>query len=282
MKDPGRRENSITTIPFGVWQQIWKIWKKLDASEIYPRRINAKKVLTTQKYDEFIFPLADGTSKLSGRDHEFREPTPRREPTVRREDFSRELHGEPGECQPAESTDDAEARANFWSIQGDFICRHHNEPRVQLYVLKEETLPIPLKYIDVARSTHTDLDVCFKKNVPTITGMPIRKDICHTLGKDSQSSPCCSRNLQSDMWSGRDWQRFKRLPDRVVHVQKNGRKLVKPLRIEKKRWWAKEKPKLDNARTLRRIYFIDPDEGEYKFLKHARKIGKTHGTSHAL
>ena len=31
-------------------------------------------------------------------------------------------------------------------------------PRVQLYVPKEET-PIPLKYIDVTKSTHTDLDV---------------------------------------------------------------------------------------------------------------------------
>ena len=39
--------------------------------------------------------LADGTAKLSGRDYEFRESTPRREPTVRSEDFSRELHGEP-------------------------------------------------------------------------------------------------------------------------------------------------------------------------------------------
>ena len=74
---------------------------------------------------------------------------------VRSEDFSRELHGEPEESQPTESTDDAEARADFWSIRGDFICRHHNEPRVQLYVSKEETLPTPLEYIDVTRSTHT-------------------------------------------------------------------------------------------------------------------------------
>ena len=28
------------------------------------------------------------------------------------------------------NTDDAEARADFWSIQSDFIYRHHNEPRV--------------------------------------------------------------------------------------------------------------------------------------------------------
>ena len=41
------------------------------------------------------------------------------------------LYG-PGGPQPTESADDAEARAAFWSIQGAFIYRHHNEPRVQL------------------------------------------------------------------------------------------------------------------------------------------------------
>ena len=46
-----------------------------------------------------------------------------------------------GESQPTEPTDDAEARADFWSILGDFICRHHNEPRVPLYVPMEETFP---------------------------------------------------------------------------------------------------------------------------------------------
>ena len=49
--------------------------EKLDASVNYPRRINAKEVLITQKRDEFIFPVADGTAKLSGRDYDFREPT---------------------------------------------------------------------------------------------------------------------------------------------------------------------------------------------------------------
>ena len=124
--------------------------EKLDASEIHPRRINAKEVLIRQKDEELIFPIADGTAKLSGRDYEFRVPTPRREPTVRSEDLSGEILGESGESQLAELTDDAEARADFWSIQGDFIHRHHNELRVQLYVPKEETFPIPLKYIDVA------------------------------------------------------------------------------------------------------------------------------------
>ena len=39
--------------------------EKLDASEIYPRRINAKELLISQEGDEFIFPVADGTAKLS-------------------------------------------------------------------------------------------------------------------------------------------------------------------------------------------------------------------------
>ena len=64
-----------------------------------------------------------------------------REPTVRREDLSRELQGESGESQPADTADDAEALADFWSIQGDFIYRHHNEPRVRLYVPRKKHSP---------------------------------------------------------------------------------------------------------------------------------------------
>ena len=153
----------------------WWIWEgdiliadsqdleKLDLSEIHPRRLYAKGVLITHKGDEFLFLVAECTAKLSGGDYKFREPTPRREPTVRSGDFSRELQGEPEESQPTESTDDAEARAEFWSIQVTFIYRHHNEPRIQLYVPKEETFPIPLKYIGVTRSVHTDLDVMQEK-----------------------------------------------------------------------------------------------------------------------
>ena len=109
--------------------------------------------------------MEDGTAKLSGRDFEFREPTLRWEQVVGSEDLSGELQGQPEEPPPAEPTDDAEARGDSWSIQGDFICRHLNEPRVQLYVPKEVTFAIPLKYIDVTESTHTDLDVLQEKKI---------------------------------------------------------------------------------------------------------------------
>ena len=54
---------------------------------------------------------------------------------------------------------------DFWSITGDFIYRHHVEPRVKLYMPKEESFPVPLKYIDVARTTHTSLDVLLEKHI---------------------------------------------------------------------------------------------------------------------
>ena len=34
--------------------------EKLNASEIYPRRLNAKEVLITQTDGEIVFPVADG------------------------------------------------------------------------------------------------------------------------------------------------------------------------------------------------------------------------------
>ena len=43
----------------------------LGASEIHARRLNAKEVLMPKKGDRFIFPIADGTVKLSGRDQVF-------------------------------------------------------------------------------------------------------------------------------------------------------------------------------------------------------------------
>ena len=55
--------------------------------------------------------------------------------------------------------DACEVINDFWSMSGNFKNRHHVEPRVKLYSPREESFPIPLKYIDVTRTTHTNLDV---------------------------------------------------------------------------------------------------------------------------
>ena len=182
--------------------------------------------------------------------------------TVRSEDFSRELEGEPGESHPTESTDEAEARADFWSIQGDFICLHYNEPRVHLYVPKEETFHIPLQYMDVTTSTHTVLDIMQEKKIDDYWNV----DSCKHL---------------SDFWRGfTKFTLLKEKPPKRIHVvQKRLTKIQTTTRPDyawpevwtkigqaaqnrEKQEWAKEKPKLANARILRGIYFIDPDDKE--------------------
>ena len=50
-------------------------------------------------------------------------------------------------------------------MSGSFIYRHHVEPRVKLYSPREESFPISLKYIDVSRTTHTNLDVKQEKRI---------------------------------------------------------------------------------------------------------------------
>ena len=44
-----------------------------------------------------------------------------------------------------------------WSVSGEFIFRHHEELRLKLYGTENETFPIPLKYVDVMRQTHTSI-----------------------------------------------------------------------------------------------------------------------------
>ena len=49
-------------------------------------------------------------------------------------------------------------------------------------------------------------------------------------------------------------------------------KLGRNAQLKERQKWSHEKPKLDNARKLRRIYFIDPEDEEFKeTIKNARK-----------
>ena len=58
----------------------------------------------------------------------------------------------------------------------------------------------------------------------------------------------------------------------------------KHAKLKEKQKWFEEKLHLDNARRLRGIHFIDPEDNEFKeTIKTARKkIGNTNGSSHAL
>ena len=74
-------------------------------------------------------------------------------------DFLGESEGSPPSPAQDSYPDAGEGRNDFWSMSGNFIYRHHVEPRVKLYSPREESFPSPLKYIHVSRTTHTNLDV---------------------------------------------------------------------------------------------------------------------------
>ena len=131
-------------------------------------RLHTKGVLENHSKDQslrlvhnFIFPAPDGRIKLSGGDDELRTPTLIRDHPIRGEDQRDFLGESKGSLPPPQDSlpDAGEAINDFWSMSGNFIFRHHVEPRVKLYSLREELFPIPLKYLDVSRTTRTNLNI---------------------------------------------------------------------------------------------------------------------------
>ena len=53
---------------------------------------------------------------------------------------------------------------------------------------KEETFPVPLKYVDVTRAAHTNPDVLQEKRIDDYIGMWTRIEVYQILGQVSQSS----------------------------------------------------------------------------------------------
>ena len=74
------------------------------------------------------------------------------------------------------------------------------------------------------------------------------------------------------MWSGRRLTR-KQLTSRPDSSWPElWTKLGRNAQLKERQKWSNEKPKLDNARKLRGIYFIDPEDKEFKeTIKNARK-----------
>ena len=119
-------------------------------------------------------------SKTIGGDQDLRTSTLVRHRPIQGESNIDFLGGSEGSLpQPQDSLPDAgEAINDFWSMSRKFIYCHHVEPRVKLYSPREESFPIPLKYIDVTRTTHTTLDVKQEKRIDDYWNKKVLTDIC--------------------------------------------------------------------------------------------------------
>ena len=187
------------------------------------------------------------------RDYEFQEPTLRREFTVRRENLSGESQGDREEFQSEETKDDAEARKDFWSIQGGLIYRHHIEPRVQLYVPQEESFPVPLKFFVVIRSTHTDLDVAQEKRIDYYWNVDGSRNLSDSWTGFKRFTLLNETPPKGYVWSGRRLTKIQ-TTSRPDHIWPDAwTRIAKSAQRTEKQEWAIEKPKLEHARKLTEI-----------------------------
>ena len=74
------------------------------------------------------------------------------------------------------------------------------------------------------------------------------------------------------MWSGRETDKKAADIQARLFMARTLDEIGKKCQAEEKHKWASEKPKLDNARRLRGIHFIDPEDKEFKeTIKNARR-----------
>ena len=192
----------------GIWKgdlliEDFEELETMDASEIYSKRLNAKKVIFPKEKGEFIFPIADGRIKTLGGDQDLRTSTLVRQRPVRGEGHLDFLGESEGSLPPPHDSfpDAGEAINDFSSMSGNFIYRHHLEPRVKLYSPREESFSIPLKYIDVSRTTHTNLDVMQEKRIDDYWNIDGSRDLSDSWTGFTQFTLLEEKPPDGYMWS---------------------------------------------------------------------------------
>ena len=143
--------------------------------------------------------------------------------------------------QPHDSLPDAgEAINDFWSMSGNFVYRHHVEPRVKLYSPREESSPIPLKYIDVSRTTHTKLDVKQERRIDDNWNIDGSRDLSDPWTVFTQFTVLEEKSSDGYMWSG--WRLTKRqATSRPDHLWPElWTKLGRNAKLREKQKWSTE------------------------------------------
>ena len=142
------------------------------------------------------------------------------------------------------------------------------EPRVKLYVPKEGSFPIPLKYIDVTRTTHTSLDVLLEKHIDDYWNVDEDRDLSDAWTGFTRFILLNERPPDGLSWCGRE-------NDEETNDHQNPAmcgQICGSICLMHRNAKRSEKPELDNARQLRGIFFIEPDDEEFKHtMKNARR-----------
>ena len=221
--------------------------EQIDAPEIYATRLNAKEVLTPMGGDQILT-----TSTLI---RELSRPRRRTRQFFKKNQTELPLHAETHRCM----------MVKLEMISGPFqaifftVITWNPEPNCTCPVKNHS--PMPLKYIDVMSEKHIDdyWNVDEDRELSDAWTGFTRYILLNEKPPDGYTwseerltrKQTTSRpdNLWPDMWK---------------HVSDASKR-------KEKHKWTIEEPELDNARRLRGIFFIEPDDEELKrILKNAR------------
>ena len=128
---------------------------------------------------------------------------------------------------------------------------------------KEGTFPIPLKYIEVTRSTHTDLDLLQVKRIDDYWNFDSSKHLSDSLRGFTKFTLLREKPAKWIFVVRRATDKVSNNYQTRLCLQMFGQNWSTRSESRNKPEWAKEKPKLDNAPKLRGIYFVDPEDREY-------------------
>ena len=87
-------------------------------------------------------------------------------------------------------------------MSGSFKYRHHVEPKVKLYSPIEESFPIPLKCIDVSRTTRTNLDVMQERRIDDHRNIDGSTDLSDSWTSFTRFISLEEKPPDGNMWSG--------------------------------------------------------------------------------
>ena len=177
--------------------------ERMDASEIYSKRLNAKEVIFPKEKGEFIFPITNGQIKLLGGD--LRTSTLIRHRPIRGEshlDFLGESEGslppphdsfpDAGEAMTLGPCRETSFTAITLNPESNFTRREKNHSLFHL-----NTLTSPELLIQIWMSS--------KRNASMIIGMSMSQETCRILGQATLNLLYWKKNLQKEKCDpGRD------------------------------------------------------------------------------
>ena len=114
-----------------------------------------------------------------------------------------------------------------------------------------------------------------------IIGISMVQEICLILGQVSFNLLYGRKTSDGYLWSGKRLKR-KQLTSWPDHrCAELWEKMGKNAKLKETQKWSYEKPQLDKARKLRRIYFIDPEDKEFKETIWNGTTNNTNGSCYA-